>query len=511
MTVPGSSLGVVAVALGLGALALAHDVHAWHDATARGDAPFRDAPGESGLGGRGGGSREASPRAYSGCATTASTACRAGVRGPRRPPGYRQRPPRGGARAAVQIALADVVAAGSPAQASRAGNLLGILTATSGEGADPTVDLQGANATFDAAVRADLANVDAKHNLELLLRGVQGRRHARGRGTAASQATTAPLAGAGAGPAGVGVLSGARGRLAAGAVGALACAPRARPARRARARVRPPAPRRARARARAGCRAGARLRAAALPVLACLLVGVAAARPVWMTTERQTARTSSEVVFVTDVSQSMLASPRAGAPTRLDRTRSVVRQMRAAVPDVPAGVAGLTDRALPYLFPTLDAGAFDDTVRRSVLPDAPQPQGIADVTSNFVPVAQLARNGFYSPEARHRTCVLVTDGETRSVLPAPRGCTLIVVRVGGSGDRIFGRNGRVDAEYRPEGSAASTARPPRAGRAEASRTPSGTSAPRRPHCRRRRRSALGRGSGQGRPCTRSRRTSRRWP
>lgn len=197
-------------------------------------------------------------------------------------------------------------------------------------------------------------------------------------------------------------------------------------------------------------------KAVARPVLACLLVGVAAARPVWMTTERQAARTSSEVVFVTDVSQSMLAAPRAGAPTRLDRTRFIVRQMRAAVPDVPAGVAGLTDRALPYLFPTLDAGAFDDTVRRSVLPDAPQPQGIADVTSNFVPVAQLARNGFFSPEARHRTCVLVTDGETRSVLPAPRGCTLIVVRVGGSGDRIFGRNGRIDAEYRPEGSAAST-------------------------------------------------------
>jgi hypothetical protein len=197
--------------------------------------------------------------------------------------------------------------------------------------------------------------------------------------------------------------------------------------------------------------------AAALPLLACILVGVAAARPVLTTTERQTARTSSEVVFVTDVSLSMLAAPSAGAPTRLDRARSIVQQLRAAVPDVPAGVAGLTDRALPYLFPTRDAGVFADTVKRSVLPDAPQPQGISgDVASNFVPVAQLARNGFFSSAARHRTCVLVTDGETRSVLPAPRGCTLIVVKVGGMGDRIFLRNGKVDAEYRPESSAAST-------------------------------------------------------
>jgi len=196
--------------------------------------------------------------------------------------------------------------------------------------------------------------------------------------------------------------------------------------------------------------------AAALPVLACLLVGVATARPVWTTTERQTARASSEVVFLTDVSLSMLAAPGAGAPTRLDRARSVAQELRTAVPDVPAGISGLTDRALPYLFPTLDAGVFADTLKSSVLPDAPQPQGIADVASSLQPVAVLDRNGFFSPSTRHRTCVLVTDGETRSVLPAPRGCTLIVVRVGGSGDRIFLRNGKVDVEYRPESSAAST-------------------------------------------------------
>jgi hypothetical protein len=199
-------------------------------------------------------------------------------------------------------------------------------------------------------------------------------------------------------------------------------------------------------------------RVAALPVCACLLVGVAAARPVLTTTERKTARTESEVVFVTDVSLSMLAAPRAGAPTRLDRARTVVQQLRSAVPDVPAGVSGLTDRALPYLFPTLDAGVFADTLKRSVLPDAPQPQGIGPggVATNLQPLGVLGRNGFFSPSARHRTCVLVTDGETRAVLPAPRGCTLIVIRVGGPGDRIFGRNGKVDASYRPESSAAST-------------------------------------------------------
>ena len=228
------------------------------------------------------------------------------------------------------------------------------------------------------------------------------------------------------------------------------------------------------------------------------------------TTERQTARTSSEVVFVTDVSQSMLAAPRAGAPTRLDRARSVVRRMRAAVPDVPAGVAGLTDRALPYVFPTLDAGVFADTVKRSVLPDAPQPQGIADVASNFVPVAQLARNGFFSPEARHRTCVLVTDGETRSVLPAPRGCTLIVVQGGRAGrqDLRPERQGRCRVPARELGR--EHARPPGAGGRRRPVYGAGLGAATAALRKAAEVGASRRGSGRGRPCTCSRRTSPRW-
>src|SRR4051812_470487 len=49
-------------------------------------------------------------------------------------------------------------------------------------------------------------------------------------------------------------------------------------------------------------------RAAALPAIACLLVGVAIAKPAVTTTTGRAARTSSQVVFVTDVSRSMTAS-----------------------------------------------------------------------------------------------------------------------------------------------------------------------------------------------------------
>ena len=45
-----------------------------------------------------------------------------------------------------------------------------------------------------------------------------------------------------------------------------------------------------------------------------------------------------------------------------------------------------------------------------------------------------ARDGFYKPGTEHRTCVLVTDGETRTDTSWNGGCKLLVVRVG-VGDR----------------------------------------------------------------------------
>jgi hypothetical protein len=130
-----------------------------------------------------------------------------------------------------------------------------------------------------------------------------------------------------------------------------------------------------------------------------------------------------------------------------------------------------------------------------VAPDAPPPiQSFSVVASSFEPLATLGRDGFFSPNARFRTCVLVTDGEARtggdepesdgggltplpSLAPDPAttgseptadpaasgaalagrdGCRLVAVRVGSGSDRIFGAAGVVEAEYRPDAAAAST-------------------------------------------------------
>lgn len=233
--------------------------------------------------------------------------------------------------------------------------------------------------------------------------------------------------------------------------------------------------------------------------LACVAGAAAAAQPVLETTESRRERTASEVVFVVDVSRSMLAASSAEGPTRLERARGIVRSLRGSIEDVPAGITGLTDRALPYVFPTGDERTFADVLARSVAPEAPPPITFySTVATSFEPVATLGRSGFFSPSARFRTCVLVTDGEARtggqepesdggsggrltpaapSLTPdqsAPSaepsddpaasgaavgsrgGCRLVAVRVGGDADRIYRSDGVVEAQYRPDAAATST-------------------------------------------------------
>ena len=73
-------------------------------------------------------------------------------------------------RAGAEIVLSDLAARGSAAHASQAGDLLGVLVVKAGQVIGGVTADDRARSAFEAAVRRDPSNLDAKYNLELLLR-----------------------------------------------------------------------------------------------------------------------------------------------------------------------------------------------------------------------------------------------------------------------------------------------------------------------------------------------------
>ena len=96
----------------------------------------------------------------------------------------------------------------------------------------------------------------------------------------------------------------------------------------------------------------------------------------------------------------MLASSSPDDPTRLERARGAALELRTTIPQVPAGLAGLTDRALPYLFPTLDMRTFASTLREAVEIESPPPQQVARVATSFDALAALGTQGLLHGRAR---------------------------------------------------------------------------------------------------------------
>lgn len=182
---------------------------------------------------------------------------------------------------------------------------------------------------------------------------------------------------------------------------------------------------------------------------ACCAFGLAAAQPALRRDDGREARTDVQALFVLDVSRSMLASSGPEGATRLERARGAALELRASIPQVPSGLAGLTDRALPYLFPTLDPRTFASTLREAVEIESPPPQQVARVVTNFDALASLGTQGFFPPGLERRVCVVLTDGESNPFVGAGGGCRLVVVQLWDPGERIY-NDGRAEPQYRPD-------------------------------------------------------------
>jgi hypothetical protein len=202
---------------------------------------------------------------------------------------------------------------------------------------------------------------------------------------------------------------------------------------------------------------GSRPRSAAPAVVALVLlsalVAVAAAQPVVVRSRMVNERADVQAFVLFDTSLSMSAAAAPGRPTRLARAKRLALRLQQALPDVPMGIASMTDRSLPNLLPTTDATLFDRTVTQSIAVDEPPPtQVYSNRATTFTALVSLTENHFYSAIAQRRLLVVLTDGEASQVSPLLR-LTLhrrvptVLVHVWEPGERIFLSSGRPDPKY----------------------------------------------------------------
>jgi hypothetical protein len=164
----------------------------------------------------------------------------------------------------------------------------------------------------------------------------------------------------------------------------------------------------------------------------------------------------------------MAASSGPEGPTRLARAQALALRVHAQLGDVPAGLVALTDRTLPYLFPTANTSVFAAAVHGSVGIERPAPASASGNrggrASALGALVAVARQGYYGPGAVHRLLIVLSDDESEPFTEAgvaaafrrnPRVHT-IFVRVWNARERIYVQ-GRPDPGYRPDPASAESA------------------------------------------------------
>jgi hypothetical protein len=199
----------------------------------------------------------------------------------------------------------------------------------------------------------------------------------------------------------------------------------------------------------------------ALPVGAAVaaagLLGLAAAQPVLARTTTLDVRTDAEVFVALDVSRSMLASRGPGEATRLTRAKLVASELREELAGIPVGLASLTDRILPHLFPSADEDVYRATLTRAIGIEQPPPRStFSRNATSFDSLADVATRRFFSPEAKQRLLVVLTDGESEPVTAGRVGRLLgrasvktVFVQLWDPVERVY-TNGTAEPQYRPD-------------------------------------------------------------
>jgi len=188
------------------------------------------------------------------------------------------------------------------------------------------------------------------------------------------------------------------------------------------------------------------------------LLGLAAAQPVLERTTPRRVRTDVEGYLVLDVSRSMLARETLDSPSRFVRAKAVAARIRGTLPDVRLGLASLTDRVLPHVFPTADEDVFFAALADSIGIERPPPRSsFLTRATSFNSLAELSTRGFFSAAATRRLVVVLTDGESepavgdrlRRAFSRGPGIRIVFVQFWHEDERVYTR-GAAEPQYRPD-------------------------------------------------------------
>lgn len=195
------------------------------------------------------------------------------------------------------------------------------------------------------------------------------------------------------------------------------------------------------------------------------LLGLAAAQPVISGTRERVGRADVEVYLMFDTSRSMLAKRTFESPSRLERAKSIALQVRQSIGNVPVGIASLTDRLLPHLFPTLDSEVFASTLKDAIGIERPPPAGSNVLATDYNTLSDAATNEYYKPDVEKRLLVAFSDGESRYfddvVLRRnldKGNVHILFVQLWHPNEKVFLRADSPDPAYRPDPESARTAR-----------------------------------------------------
>jgi hypothetical protein len=188
------------------------------------------------------------------------------------------------------------------------------------------------------------------------------------------------------------------------------------------------------------------------------LLGLAAAQPVVSDETLVSTRNDVAVLFVLDTSRSMAASLTPTSPTRLARAAQAAVRLRAAIPEVPAGVATFTDRVLPDLLPVPDLAGFDAVVERGVAIEDPPPVTDTTVATDYAALDNIATGNYFESRVRRRVIVLLTDGESNPFDPgqlahqlgAQAGYRFLAIRFWNQNEAVFDPDGSREPGYHPD-------------------------------------------------------------